>query len=447
MRSNFRRSTLAALRGFALPGDAITILPTAADYRRCLLEKIASAIQRIYVVALYLQQDEAGQEILDALYAAKAANPALDVVVLVDWFRAQRGLIGAGRQAGNSTWYQAQNLEYDEEVPVYGVPVQTRELFGVLHLKGSVIDDCVIYSGASINNVYLHKQDKYRLDRYHVLHSKALADTFQNMVQRDILPSSAVHRLDLPSPPTSRSLRSEIRAFRNHLKRTTYDTPDGVEQNGELRVIPLLGVGPRNPLNRTIIDLIAASKTRLTICTPYFNVPLAVKREINRALKRGVRVDIIIGDKTANDFFIPADEPFKVISALPYLYEISLRRFAQKHQGDIAKHKLNLHLWKHGDNTFHLKGMWIDDRYTLLTGNNLNPRAFNLDLENGLLIDDPKGEWITPRETELDQLMLNTHRVGKYDELDTLNEYPVAVRTFLRRVSRVRAERLLYRIL
>lgn len=447
MRSNFRRSTLAALRGFALPGDALTILPTAVDYRRCLLEKIASATQRIYIIALYLQQDEAGQEILDALYAAKAARPELDVVVLVDWFRAQRGLIGAGRQPGNSTWYQAQNLEYDEEVPIYGVPVQTRELFGVLHLKGSVIDDAVIYSGASINNVYLHKLDKYRLDRYHVVDSKPLADAFQAMVQRDILPSGAVHRLDLPSPPTSRSLRSEIRAFRNHLKRAVYDTSDGVAENGELRVIPLLGVGPRNPLNRTILELIAASKTQLTICTPYFNVPLAVTREINRALKRGVKVDIIIGDKKANDFFIPPDEPFKVISALPYLYEISLRRFAQKHKASIARHQLNLHLWKEGDNTFHLKGMWVDDRYTLLTGNNLNPRAFNLDLENALLIDDPKGQWISARQAEIERLMRNTQRVGKYDELDTLMEYPVAVRTFLRRVSRVRAERLLYRIL
>jgi CDP-diacylglycerol--serine O-phosphatidyltransferase len=447
MRSKLRRSTLAALRGFELPGDAITILPGAANYRRCLLEKIASATRRIYIIALYLQQDEAGQEILDALYAAKAAKPELDVVVLVDWFRAQRGLIGAGRQPGNSTWYQAQHLEYDHEVPIYGVPVQTRELFGVLHLKGSVIDDSVIYSGASINNVYLHKLDKYRLDRYHVISSKALADTFAGMVQRDILPSPAVHRLDLPSPPSSRSLRSEIRNFRNQLKQATYDTDQGVAENGELRVIPLLGVGPRNPLNRTIVELIAAARTRLTICTPYFNVPLAIKREINRALKRGVRVDIIIGDKTANDFFIPAEEPFKVISALPYLYEISLRRFAQKHQNAIARHKLNLHLWKDGDNTFHLKGMWVDDRYTLLTGNNLNPRAFNLDLENGLLIDDPKGEWKVAREAEVEQLMRDTHRVGKYDELDTLSEYPEAVRTFLRRVSRVRAERLLYRIL
>jgi CDP-diacylglycerol--serine O-phosphatidyltransferase len=447
MRSTFRRSTLPALRGFALAADAVTLLPSAADYRRCLLEKIASATQRIYIVALYLQQDEAGQEILDALYAAKTARPALDIVVLVDWFRAQRGLIGAGKQAGNSAWYQAQNLEHDVEVPIYGVPVQTRELFGVLHLKGSVIDDCVIYSGASINNVYLHKFDKYRLDRYHLLQSPALAASMQKMLREDVLTSRAVHRLDLPSPPTSRSLRGEIRAFRHYLKRIAYDTAEASTDTSGLRVIPLLGVGNKNPLSRTICDLIAASQDQLTLCTPYFNLPLPVVREVNRALKRGVTIDIIIGDKTANDFFIDPDEPFKVISALPYLYEISLRRFAQKHQQAIARHTLNLHLWKDGDNTFHLKGLWADQRYTLLTGNNLNPRAFQLDLENALLIDDPKGELVAPREAEITQLMRNTLRVGKYDELDTLSEYPIAVRTFLRRVSRVRIERLLYRIL
>ena len=447
MRATFRRSTLSRLRGFSLPVDALTILPGAADYRRCLLEQIAGAQHRIYIVALYLQQDEAGQEILDALYAAKTARPHLDIVVLVDWFRAQRGLIGAGRQAGNSTWYQAQHLEHDEEVPIYGVPVQTRELFGVLHLKGIIVDDCVIYSGASINNVYLNKLGKYRLDRYHLVRNKALADTFQRLVQDEILPSDAVHRLDLPSPPSSRSLRSEIRQFRQRLKRASYNTDAGLTDNGELRVIPLLGIGNKNALSKTLCDLIAATNKQLTLCTPYFNMPLVIKRELTRALKRGVKIDIIIGDKTANDFFIPPQEPFKVISALPYLYEISLRRFIHKHQEAVARHQLNIHLWKDGDNTFHLKGLWSDQRYTLLTGNNLNPRAFQLDLENALLIDDPKGEWTQPRQAEIEQLMGNTQRVGKYDELDTLSDYPEGVRTFLRRVSRVRVERLLYRIL
>ncbi|NAT30670.1 phosphatidylserine synthase, partial [Pseudomonas syringae pv. actinidiae] len=44
MQSTFRRSTLAALRGFALPSDAISncsFMPPTS--RRCLLEKIASA--------------------------------------------------------------------------------------------------------------------------------------------------------------------------------------------------------------------------------------------------------------------------------------------------------------------------------------------------------------------------------------------------------------------
>ena len=48
----------------------------------------------------------------------------------------------------------------------FGVPINTREVFGVLHIKGFVFDDTVLYSGASINNVYLQQQDKYRYDRY-----------------------------------------------------------------------------------------------------------------------------------------------------------------------------------------------------------------------------------------------------------------------------------------
>ena len=91
MPSFFKRSLLPKLRGFPLSNEAIEVLPSADAYRRCLLEKIAQATRRIYIVALYLQQDEAGQEIYDALHAAKAARPELDIVVMVDWLRAQRG--------------------------------------------------------------------------------------------------------------------------------------------------------------------------------------------------------------------------------------------------------------------------------------------------------------------------------------------------------------------
>ncbi|WP_207849435.1 MULTISPECIES: CDP-diacylglycerol--serine O-phosphatidyltransferase [Pseudomonas] len=443
----FKRSLLPKLRSFPLTAEAVTILSGAAEFRRCLLEKIAEATQRIYIVALYLQHDEAGQEILDALHAAKLKRPELEIVVVVDWLRAQRGLIGAGKQPGNAAWYQEMTRTHQSEVPVYGVPVQTRELFGVLHLKGFVIDDCVVYSGASLNNVYLHKFEKYRFDRYHVLHSRELADSMHHLVKHGLIESKAVHRLDLPNLPTTRSLRNDIGDLRSRLKYAAYDTSAGSTAHDGLSVSPLLGVGKNNPLNRVIVELIASAQQQLTICTPYFNLPLPIIREVNRALARGVKIDIVVGDKTANDFYIPPSEPFKVIAALPYLYEISLRRFAKRHQRNIDSGQLNLHLWRDGDNSYHLKGMWIDQRYTLLTGNNLNPRAFRLDLENALLIDDPQGEWLQPRAKEQEEIFRNTTRIASFQNLETLPEYPAAVAKFLKRVSRVRIERLLYRIL
>jgi len=443
----FKRSLLPKLRSFPLTPEAVTILSGAAEFRRCLLEKIAEATRRIYIVALYLQHDEAGQEILDALHTAKLKRPELEIVVVVDWLRAQRGLIGAGKQPGNSAWYQEMTRTHQSEVPVYGVPVQTRELFGVLHLKGFVIDDCVIYSGASLNNVYLHKFDKYRFDRYHVLHSRELADSMHHLVKHGLIESKAVHRLDLPNLPTTRSLRNDIGDLRSRLKYAAYDTSAGSTAHSGLSVSPLLGVGKNNPLNRVIVELIASAQQQLTICTPYFNLPLPIIREINRALARGVKIDIVVGDKTANDFYIPPSEPFKVIAALPYLYEISLRRFAKRHQRNIDSGQLNLHLWRDGDNSYHLKGMWVDQRYTLLTGNNLNPRAFRLDLENALLIDDPQGEWLEPRAKEQQEIFRNTTRIASFQNLETLPEYPAGVAKFLKRVSRVRIERLLYRIL
>ncbi len=81
--------------GFGLTSKDVNILTNAQEYRTHLLALIAGAKTRIYITALYLQDDEAGRDILTALHEASLANPALEVKVLVDFHRAQRGLIGA----------------------------------------------------------------------------------------------------------------------------------------------------------------------------------------------------------------------------------------------------------------------------------------------------------------------------------------------------------------
>ncbi|MDE9448812.1 CDP-diacylglycerol--serine O-phosphatidyltransferase, partial [Xenorhabdus bovienii] len=56
-----------------------------------LLEHIANAQKHIYIAALYLENDDAGRDVLTALYIAKQKRPELDIKILVDWHRAQRG--------------------------------------------------------------------------------------------------------------------------------------------------------------------------------------------------------------------------------------------------------------------------------------------------------------------------------------------------------------------
>ena len=155
----------------------------------------------------------------------------------------------------------------------------------------------------------------------------------------------------------------------------------------------------------------------------------------------------MIGDKVANDFYIPPNEPFKTIGTLPYLYEANLRRFCKARRRFIENGQLDVRLWRDGDNTFHLKGLLVDDRFALLTGNNINPRAWRLDLENGLLIHDPQGLLIDQHHAELERILAHTQKLTSHEALDPIESYPVPVQKMIKRLARVRADRLVNQML
>ncbi|PKH21933.1 phosphatidylserine synthase [Enterobacterales bacterium CwR94] len=451
MLSKFKRNKhqqhLAQLPKISQLATDVTTLYSSADFRETLLEKIAQATSRICICALYLENDDGGRAVLNALYAAKRQRPEMDISVLVDWHRAQRGRIGAAAAATNADWYcQLANDNPDSIVPVYGIPVNTREALGVLHLKGFVIDDTVFYSGASLNDVYLHQHEKYRYDRYQLIRNPLLADTMFNWIGDHLKTAEGVHRLDQEGRPKSPEIKNEIRQFRQDLRGFNYQFT-GNANNEELAVTPLVGLGKRSLLNKTIFHLMPCTEQKLTICTPYFNLPAILVRNIIQLLRDGKSVEIIIGDKTANDFYIPEDQPFKIIGALPYLYEINLRRFLSRLQYYVTQGQLTVRLWKDGDNSYHLKGMWVDDEWMLLTGNNLNPRAWRLDLENAVLIHDPLQELAEQREKELALIRTHTTVVEHFRELDSIADYPLKVRKLIRRLRRIRIDKLISRIL
>jgi CDP-diacylglycerol--serine O-phosphatidyltransferase len=333
-------------------------------------------------------------------------------------------------------------------VEIYGVPVQRSEVMGVMHLKGFVIDNTVLYSGASLNDVYLQRHERYRIDRYHLIHSRALADCLAAVLILALRQSPAVHPLNAPSVPKTAKIRRDIIAFRRELARTRYRFAGDRIRQGEIGVTPLLGLGIRdNGLNRTIVDLVRQAKTRLVVFSPYFNLPGPVRRALDSRLQNGCRVMIVLGDKIANDFYIPPEEPFKTIGAVPYLYEANLRRFCKARQEFIDAGQLEVRLWRHGDNTFHLKGLLVDDHYALLTGNNINPRAWRLDLENGLLIRDPNKLLIGLHHAELTRILEHAQRLSSHEALDPVEAYPAPVQRLIKRLARVRADRLVNQVL
>ncbi|GLT16124.1 CDP-diacylglycerol--serine O-phosphatidyltransferase [Vibrio algivorus] len=442
------KELLEQLPTIAQDPNAFEVLFSAQQFRNRLLSEIKQATQRIYLVALYLEDDDAGRQILTELYEAKQRNPKLDITVCVDWHRAQRGLIGADQSEGNAALYKKFAQKYQHPISILGVPVRGKEVFGVLHLKGFIIDNTVIYSGASLNNIYLQHNEKYRFDRYHVMENPALADCMVQYIQQNISNNSAVNCLSQVDRPTTKTLKPAIKQFRALLAQSQYEfTPEIIKQ-GQVGITPLVGVGKRrNKLNLHINNLIACAEKEITILTPYFNFPKSISKEVKRAIRRGVKVTIIVGDKTANDFYIPPEEDFKTIAGLPYLYELNLRHFARINEGHIASRQLSIHLWKHDNNSFHLKGMWIDKEYMLITGNNFNPRAWKLDLENGLLIKDTEQLLTKQFENELSSILEHTNLIGSYRQLDTLENYPEDVQKLIRKIKRVKADRILKQIL
>jgi len=451
MLSKFKRNKhqqhLAELPKLSQSIADMSTLYSPAEFRQTLLEKIAAAHTRICIVALYLENDDAGRAVMDALYHAKQARPELDISILVDWHRAQRGRIGAARGVTNADWYCEMATRYaDIAIPVYGIPVNTREALGVLHLKGFIIDDTLLYSGASINDVYLHQHDKYRYDRYQVIRNSQLTDTMYDWITLNLKPAEAVNRLDFAERPSSPEIKNETRQFRQDLRGFNYQF-EGNAGNDELAVTPLVGLGKHSLLNKTIFHLMPCAEQKLIICTPYFNLPALLVRNIINLLRQGKQVEIIVGDKTANDFYIAPDQPFKIIGALPYLYEINLRRFLSRLHYYVTTGQLVVRLWKDGENSYHLKGMWVDDEWQMITGNNLNPRAWRLDLENAVLIHDPHQQLAAQREKELTLIRQHTTVVTHFRELESIADYPAKVRKLIRRLRRIRIDRLISRIL
>jgi CDP-diacylglycerol--serine O-phosphatidyltransferase len=108
---------------------------------------------------------------------------------------------------------------------------------------------------------------------------------------------------------------------------------------------------------------------------------------------------------------------------------------------------LEVRLWRHDGHTFHLKGLMVDEDFSLLTGHNINPRAWRMDLENGLLVRDPHRLLAGQNRAELERVLAHARRLDHYTALETVESYPAPVRRLQKRLARARVDRLVNQVL
>ena len=121
-----------------------------------------------------------------------------------------------------------------------------------------------------------------------------------------------------------------------------------------------------NELNQVIEDLFLQAR-KIDDLHPLFNFRTLRSKPV-RLLEQGKRVEIIVGDKVANDFYIPPEQPFKMAGALPYLYESNLRRFRRNLMLTLKWPFNGAFMERTAITLITLKGVWVDNQYILLTG-------------------------------------------------------------------------------
>jgi CDP-diacylglycerol--serine O-phosphatidyltransferase len=295
---------------------------------------------------------------------------------------------------------------------------------------------------------------RYRLDRYYRINSAPLANSFCQYLTDVFVKSNLAPLLNEHDLPNQAQQRRNIISLRSLLKKSAYQVEftdinkeSGVVTN-PISIMPLIGYGRRkNQLNKVIRQTVKNTQQKLLILTPYFNFPPVLARDVIKALKRGVKITIIVGDKTANDFFIEDENEFTPIGIVPYVYEILLKRFVKRYQHFIDNGLLDINVWQNEKNSFHLKGVISDERYHLLTGSNLNPRAWSLDLENGLLLDDPSKGLMPKVTAELVNIMEYAKPIKHYSEIESVTDYPNKPKKLLKKIRLTQIDRVLKRLL
>jgi cardiolipin synthase len=146
-----------------------------------------------------------------------------------------------------------------------------------------------------------------------------------------------------------------------------YPTHNSIDSGTRIAVVDRVPHKMPKLLRQTYLKAIASAQKNIQIVNPYFIPPRSIRKELQKAIKRGVRVEIMISEKS--DVKFTPDGVFHVAGKL------------MKKGADIYVYHTGFH---------HSKTMTVDSLFCTVGSANLDSRSLYFDYETNAFIFDRK---------------------------------------------------------
>lgn len=324
-------------------GNAIGLLENGEEFYPRVFDAIAAATREVLIETFILFEDEVGMQLHAALVAAGARGLAIDLTVdgwgsvdLSQSFVDTLAAVGA----------RVHRVDHQERI--FGV---RPNLFRRMHRKLVVIDQSLGFIGGINYSVdHLRASGPESKQDYAVEVRGPVVADMHRFMRAALLPS-----------------RRAWRRLWNWKRRPTPPTAPTPEPAGSARAMLVTRDNHRrrNDIERHYMAAIRSARQRLIIANAYFLPGFRLLRQLAKAARRGVEVDLILQGKP--------DMPIAVWGATS-LY------------GYLAKAGVRVHEYR--ERPLHGKVAVMDGQWATVGSSNLDPFSLSLNLEANLMILD-----------------------------------------------------------
>ena len=238
------------------------------------------------------------------------------------------------------------------------------------HRKIVIIDGNVAYTGGmNVADYYIKGTEQ--VGAWRDMHCRLEGSVVDDLHRIFMHAWQKVTGEDLSTQP--QYLRAAEPVLMSHLKPDTCSTAGhktvGIvnREPGTVRLADGRLLGRKDAMRYVYVNAINDARDSIRIINPYFTLIPSVSKALKRAIKRGVKVELMISAKS--------DIPLTPDCAFYYMHRMM---------------KYGAHVWLYQSGFHHSKIMMVDGRFCTVGSTNLDARSLRFDYEeNAVIIDRP----------------------------------------------------------